>query len=55
MLANETEGLFAWQFGDGACPGDCVREEDERGWCVESESETLEGGKMKVSRLGREL
>jgi len=42
VLADETEALFAWQFRDGACPGGCVREEAERGWCVVPEQ--VDGG-----------
>ncbi|KAK4935327.1 hypothetical protein LTR10_023589 [Elasticomyces elasticus] len=53
VLANETEGLFVWQFGDGACPAGCVKEDDERGWCVEGGGRQVASGK-KVSP-GREL
>ncbi|KAI1614986.1 cytidine deaminase-like protein [Exophiala viscosa] len=53
VLANETEGLFVWQFGDGACPASCVKEQDERGWCVEGEKQEVPTGKK--ASPGREL
>lgn len=36
MLAEETQGLFVWQFGDGACPEGCERagHESKTGGCV---------------------
>ncbi|KIW12133.1 hypothetical protein PV08_09408 [Exophiala spinifera] len=37
VLLNETEGLFVWQFKDGACPAGCVKDEEDgnrKGWCV---------------------
>ncbi|KIX93552.1 uncharacterized protein Z520_10730 [Fonsecaea multimorphosa CBS 102226] len=42
LLANETEGLFKWQFdANGCCPGGC--EKDGSGGCV-MKSTKLDGG-----------
>jgi hypothetical protein len=49
VLANETEGLFTWQFGnpEASCPPGCVREgEGEAGHrgCVKGEGEQQHAG-----------
>jgi hypothetical protein len=53
VLANETEGLFTWQFGnpEASCPPGCVREGEGdaghghgHGGCVKGEGEQQHSG-----------
>ena len=53
VLANETEGLFKWQFGGGECPRGCKREKEPgggRGWCVKDEAEERNSRKTRADR-----
>lgn len=43
VLVNETEALFGWQFKDGACPAECVKEDGGNGWCVKKHDEGKKG------------